>query len=69
MLGLLGIGELAARDREDYVRIATRLAGDRGWRDEIAGRIRGRSSVLFDRPEPIEALAAFLESASPAGRA
>jgi len=69
MLGLLGIGELVARDREDYARIATRLAEDRAWRDEVAGRIRGRSDALFDRPEPVEALAAFLESAMPAPRA
>jgi len=66
MLGLLGIGELVARDREDYVRIAARLAGDRAWREGVAARIRGGSGTLFDRPEPVAALAGFLESAAPA---
>ena len=69
MLGLLGIGELAARDREDYARIAARLAGDRAWREGIAARIRAGSGALFDRPEPVAALADFLESAVPAGLA
>ena len=69
MLGLLEMPELVARDHEDYVRIAARLAGDRAWREELSSRIRERSGRLFDRPEPVEALAAFLEAAVPAARA
>jgi predicted O-linked N-acetylglucosamine transferase (SPINDLY family) len=66
MLGLLEMPELVARDGDDYARIAARLAGDRAWREEVAARIRAGSGALFDRPEPVEALAAFLESAAPA---
>jgi predicted O-linked N-acetylglucosamine transferase (SPINDLY family) len=61
MLGILGLEELVATDEADYVRLAVRLATDRPWRAQVAGRMAGSSGRLFDQPGPIEALAAFLE--------
>jgi CRISPR-associated protein Csy1 len=65
MLRLAGVEALIARDGDDYVRIAARLVSDRGWRDDLAGRIRAGRSRVFDDPAPIAALADGL-SGSPA---
>ena len=65
MLRLMGIGELVAKDAEDYVRIATRLAHDKQWRSDLSVRIVGAQGAVFDDRAPMEALARFLlESAS-----
>ena len=50
MLRLAGVETLIARDTDDYVRIATRLASDRGWRDDLSARIRGGQGRIFDDP-------------------
>lgn len=60
MLRLIGCDELVARDWDDYVRIAARLADDRGWRDALSARIVTHADRLFDDPAPISALADFL---------
>ena len=39
MLGLLGLPELVAHDRADYLAIAARLVRDAGWRRELTARI------------------------------
>jgi predicted O-linked N-acetylglucosamine transferase (SPINDLY family) len=62
MLEQAGMPELIARDDEDYVRIAARLATDREWRDMLAARIRSGSERLFDDSAPIAALAAALSA-------
>ena len=62
MLEQAGMPELIARDDEDYVRIAARLATDREWRDMLAARIRRGSERLFDDSAPIAALAAALSA-------
>jgi CRISPR-associated protein Csy1 len=61
MLRILGIEELVAGDQEHYVAQALRVAGDKGYRAELSARIRGGLPKLFDRPEPIAALAAAFE--------
>jgi CRISPR-associated protein Csy1 len=61
MLGLLGVPELIARDREDYLAIAGRLVGDAGWRRELSGRIRAAQSELFDRPDAVASLQRLLQ--------
>ena len=66
MLGILGLEELVARDRDDYVRIALRLGTDAAWRREISARIAARSGALFDQQAPVEAFADFLEAAASA---
>jgi predicted O-linked N-acetylglucosamine transferase (SPINDLY family) len=60
MLRLAGAPDLVARDRGDYVRIASRLAGDAGWRSDVAARLRDDSARLFDTPAPVQAFADML---------
>jgi CRISPR-associated protein Csy1 len=56
MLALEGVDELVARDADDYVRIAARLAADRDWRAELKSRIRAGHARVFDDIEPVHAL-------------
>jgi CRISPR-associated protein Csy1 len=60
MLRCMGIGELVARDEDDYVAIASRLATDRGWRDGLSARIRSAVGAVFDDERPLAAFRAFL---------
>lgn len=60
MLMLAGVPELVARNEDDYVAIAARLATDRDWRDALSRRLVDGQRRLFDDPEPVEALAAWL---------
>jgi CRISPR-associated protein Csy1 len=62
MLRLLGVPELIAHDRADYLAIAARLIGDAGWRGELSARIRAASGELFDVPDAIEALQTLLQT-------
>ena len=64
MLELLGMQELIATDIDDYVRIATGLCSDSGWRAAAAARLRERSASLFDDANPIESLEAFFINAA-----
>ncbi len=48
MLSLLGVPELIARDRADYVALASRLSADPAWRQSLAGRIRSAHGQLFN---------------------
>jgi protein O-GlcNAc transferase len=61
MLDVMGITDLIATDRDDYLRIATRLAADAGWRAEIRIRIDAAQARLFDDPAPIRRLQEFLQ--------
>ena len=61
MLGLLGVDELVARDADDYVRIAVRLAGDAPWRASLRARIVAARGRLFDDAAPIVALGDALQ--------
>jgi len=54
-----GLEELVARDEEDYVRLAIRLAADRNWRAAIGARVRAGAQRLFDDPAPVAALESF----------
>ena len=62
MLELLGVRELIARDRADYLRIAARLIADRAWRRELAGRIRAGRANLFDVSDAIGSLQNLLQT-------
>ncbi len=62
MLGLMGIDELVARDVDDYVRIAVRLAQDRAWRNACSTRLAAQRGRIFDDPAPVAALADALIS-------
>jgi predicted O-linked N-acetylglucosamine transferase (SPINDLY family) len=59
----LGVMDCVAADRDDYVRIAVRLANDPDWRADISARILAASDKLFENPGYIRELEAFLPSA------
>jgi len=65
MLRLLELDELVARDVDDYVRIAARLAQDSTWREAISARIASRKAELYRDRSVIDALAAFLRTVEP----
>ncbi|HEY2969522.1 MAG TPA: tetratricopeptide repeat protein [Casimicrobiaceae bacterium] len=62
MLGLLGVSELVARDRADYLAIAARLIADAPWRRQLAATIRGAQDRLFDVSGAIESLQTLLQT-------
>lgn len=61
MLEMLGVPELIADNSGDYVAIALRLAADARYREAIKQRILADRGILFDRSEPLHALALHLE--------
>ncbi|MEP7183872.1 MAG: tetratricopeptide repeat protein [Betaproteobacteria bacterium] len=63
MLALAGVDELVARDADDYVRIAVRVATDRPWRESLRDRIRAGAPRLFGDAAPVAALGDFLQRA------
>jgi len=62
MLKLVGVPELIARDRADYLTIAARLIADEVWRRELAERIRAGQGHLFDVPDAITSLETLLQA-------
>jgi len=60
MLRIVGADELIADDGNRYVSITTRLVEDLAWRKEISERLRAARGALFDRREPVRALADLL---------
>lgn len=65
MLALLGLDELIARDADDYVHIATRLAQDADWRASLSARIAAGKASLYQDHSVVQALAQFLGSVEP----
>jgi predicted O-linked N-acetylglucosamine transferase (SPINDLY family) len=65
MLELLGMPELIARDRAEYLAIAARLCADAPWRGDCVARIRAGQHLLFDVPAAIDALQTFLQTDAP----
>jgi len=64
MLGQMGLEELIAKDREDYVEKAVRLGTDRDLRKEVSARIVANRGALFEREEPVRAFEDFLARAA-----
>jgi protein O-GlcNAc transferase len=56
MLDVMGVTELVAADRDDYLRIVQKLAGDPAWRADVRARVENAQRRLFDDPAPIERL-------------
>jgi predicted O-linked N-acetylglucosamine transferase (SPINDLY family) len=56
----LGILDCVARDPDDYVRIALRLATERAWREELRSRSLAGSDALFENRGAVRELEAFL---------
>jgi predicted O-linked N-acetylglucosamine transferase (SPINDLY family) len=61
MLEILGIPELIADDFKDCIAIALRVAADTMHRREMKERLLANRGELFDRVEPLHALALHLE--------
>src|SRR5438552_167878 len=62
MLQLLGIAELIARDRADYLAIAARLCRDPAWRVDLSRRIRAGQARLFDVRDAIASLETLIQT-------
>jgi protein O-GlcNAc transferase len=62
MLMLMGLDELVADSESSYIRIASRLASDSSWRDQLRERIRAGRAKVFDDRNPIDALASWLKA-------
>jgi CRISPR-associated protein Csy1 len=60
MLRQLGLDELVAKDRDDYVRLAVELGKDAGRRRAIRATLGERAGGLFDDRAPTEAFARAL---------
>jgi protein O-GlcNAc transferase len=60
MLRIVGVPELVAEDDQSYVELAIRIATDRAYRNSLVNRITAGIPRLFDRDEPIVALAEAL---------
>ena len=63
MLRLIGVDDLVAADRGDYIDKAVKIAADRELRASLAARIQEGLPTLFNRDEPIRELENFLERA------
>ena len=66
MLELLGVPELVAESREDYLAIAARLLADASWRLELRSRIRSAHDRLFDLSDAHEPLQRLFQSGAAA---
>jgi predicted O-linked N-acetylglucosamine transferase (SPINDLY family) len=62
MLRLAGVPELVARDVDDYIAIAARLATDRGWREAQSRRLAEGAARVFDDAAPVAAFADWLSA-------
>lgn len=60
MLRIMGLDDLIAEDRDDYVRIACELCRDASIRNDVRAEIAKTSGRLFEASEPIAALNDFL---------
>lgn len=71
MLRLIGVDELIARDRADYVRRALAVGGDAGYRAELSRRIIAGLPAILERRDATAAFAEAVEqvhAARAAGR-
>lgn len=62
MLKAMGLYELIARDKKDYVAIALRLGFDIAWRKEIQRRMAQNIDRVFENDSPVKELEQFLLS-------
>lgn len=62
MLTEMGLDELIARDKNDYVAIALRLGTGAAWRKEIQQRIMKNIDRVFENELPVKELEQFLLS-------
>jgi protein O-GlcNAc transferase len=63
ILRLMGVEETIARDMDDFVEIAARLARDAAWRAAVSARIAANKGRLYRDRSCVEALEDFLMQA------
>jgi predicted O-linked N-acetylglucosamine transferase (SPINDLY family) len=59
----MGLTDCVARDAEDYVRIAVRLANDPAYRASIRAAILSRNSILYSNLDFVRELEEFFVQA------
>jgi predicted O-linked N-acetylglucosamine transferase (SPINDLY family) len=62
ILTQLGITDTIARDKEEYIDIAVRLAQDRGWRSEILKRMKANFPQLYSDTRSVRAMEDFFRA-------
>jgi protein O-GlcNAc transferase len=62
ILRQLGVIETVARNKEEYIEIAVRLATDSGWRAGVVNRMRGNYHRLYSDTSCVRALEDFFRS-------
>jgi len=62
ILTQLGVTDTIARDKEEYVDIAVRLAQDRAWRTQILNRMKANFPQLYSDTRCVRALEDFFRS-------
>jgi predicted O-linked N-acetylglucosamine transferase (SPINDLY family) len=62
MLKLMGLHELIAKDRDDYVAIAHRLGTDGAWRQQVAQQIADNIGIIFNAETPLRQMEGFFAS-------
>jgi predicted O-linked N-acetylglucosamine transferase (SPINDLY family) len=60
----MGVGDCIARDAEDYVRIALRLANEPDWRAVVRARILAAHPALYEDVEAVRELEQFFAGAA-----
>ena len=60
ILERLGINELVARTDNEYIDLVVRLVLDKKFKSSIITKMKNRGHLLYDDPEPIQALQNFL---------
>lgn len=63
ILAHLGVEDTVARDNDEYIGIAVRLANDPQWREDIRSRLNERKALLADDRGAVSALGDFLATA------
>jgi predicted O-linked N-acetylglucosamine transferase (SPINDLY family) len=61
ILDRMGLSDLVARNEEDYIEFAVKLASDAAYRQEVRARMEQARPILYNDLEPVRALEAFLE--------
>lgn len=67
MLAAIGVDETVARDADDYVRLAARLAREREFRTQVRGRLAAAAPALFDDGAATAAFATAIASLAQRG--
>ena len=59
----IGVSGLTARDQDEYVQIALRLAHDPAWRDRLGDELRRKAGLFVESTASTRAFAAFISDA------